>query len=61
MVFLRDCFVVAVGMFRANGMPRLQGGKRAAAQSHTACMLLRCAQARLALMQKSATGGLVHG
>ncbi len=35
MAFLRDCCVVAVLMFRTNGMPRLQGCKRAAAQSHT--------------------------
>ncbi len=40
MVFLRDCCVVAVLMFRTNGMPRLHGCKRAAAQ------------ARLALTQK---------
>ena len=61
MVFLRDCCVVAVLMFRTNGMPRLHGYKRAAAQSHTTYMLLRCAQARLALMQKSSAGGWVHG
>lgn len=61
MAFLRDCCVVAVLMFRANGMPRLQGCKVAAAQSHTTCILLRCAQARLALTQKSSTGGWVHG
>lgn len=61
MAFLRDCCVVAVLMFRANGMPRLQGCKVAAAQAHTLCMLLRCAQARLALMQKSSAGGWVHG
>lgn len=48
MVFLRDCCLVAVLMFRTNGMPRLHGCKRAAAQ------------ARLALTQKSSTGGLVH-
>ena len=60
MVFLRDCCVAAVLMLRTNGMPRLHGCKRAAAQSHTACMLLRCAQARLALTQKSSTEELVH-
>ncbi len=60
MVFLRDCCVVAVLMFRTNGMPRLHGCKRAAAQSHTFCMLLRCAQVRLALTQKSSTEELVH-
>ena len=49
MVFLRDCCVVAVLMFRTNGMPRLQGCKRAAAQT------------RLALTQKSSAGGWVHG
>ena len=49
MAFLRDCCVVAVLMFRTNGMPRLQVCKEAAAQ------------ARLALMQKSSTGGWVHG
>jgi len=31
------------------------------AQSHTTCMLLRYAQARLALTQKSSAGGWVHG
>lgn len=60
MVFLRDCCVAAVLMFRTNGMPRLQGCKRVAAQSHTTYMLLRCAQTRLALTQKSSAGGLVH-
>lgn len=48
MVFLRDCCVAAVLMFRTNGMPRLHGCKRAAAQ------------ARLALSQKTSTGGWVN-
>lgn len=30
-------------------------------QSHTFCMLLRCAQACLALTQKPSTGEWVHG
>lgn len=58
MVFFRDCCVVAVVTFRTNGMPRLQGCKGAAAQSCIKHILLRCAQARLALAKKYSSGAL---
>jgi hypothetical protein len=59
MVFFADSRVAAVLMFRKNGMPQLQGCKRAASQSRTTCTLLRSAPLRLALDKKSSPGAVL--
>ena len=60
MAFFRDYCVVAALMFRTNGMPRLQGCKRAVVRLHRQAMRPLCAQARLVLTKKSSSGVNVY-